>query len=117
MNQYFYIPREYDINILPAINSWTEQPNNGWTIITGVYEEGDFETGNSIIYNVDVRRIKTFIANSIIQDTKILTLVGFCLEGDLDFYAPTFKTQLLQLQGVLAFNTDIGYLQFIEILK
>lgn len=114
MNQYFYIPKQYDISILLAINSWTEQPNNGWTIITGIYEEGSFETGNSIIYNVDVRRIKTFIPNSIIQDTKTLTLKGFCLEGDLDFYAPIFKTQLLQLQGVLAFNTNMEYLQVIE---
>ena len=123
MVEYFYIPIEYTTDIIPAINAWTSMPNNGWTIITGIYKKEGYTAGDSLIYNVDVLRRKEFIplgiSVSINRSSPIRierTLTAICLEGDLDFYSPAFKAQLLALPDVRVFNDNFEYLDFIDSL-
>lgn len=116
MVEYFYIPKQYEHIILFAVDNWTKG-KNGWTIITGVYKEGEFMEGDSLVYNVDVRRTKTNIQNSVILEDKTLVLIGFCLEGDLEKFASAFKKQLLELEGVLVFNNNLEVLTFLKKLN
>lgn len=119
MIEYFYIPKEHDVSILPAIKAWTSEPNNGWIIITGVYEQEGYTEGYSVIFNVNIIRQKEYIKlGQISKDFGIeKSLTAFCLEGDLDYYNPEFKAQLLSLSGVLVFNSNTDYLEYVDLLN
>lgn len=141
MKQYYFIPIEHEVTLATYINIWTSPPNNGWTIITGVYKkvESSIKKGNCLIKNVlrkdklkqdiyyDIKNNDLSISLLEEVDEKLkdnkkeinkekekkeLELIGFCLEGDLDLYTIEFKEQILQLSGVMIFNNNIDYLEW-----
>ena len=123
MKQYFYIPRQHEELLANVVNIWTSAPNYGWTIIVGVYQPAEvFEMGNSLVKNVlRVDRQEVLIPYGIAEvwlgQENIKGLVGFCLEGDLDFYAPDFKAILQTLPNVKIFDTSKEYLEYIQTFK
>jgi hypothetical protein len=125
--QYFYyIPLVYESNLTAAIAEWTTIPNNGWTIITGVYSAASsLINGISTVKNVlKVGRVHQDILLGFENTMKFdesqpqfMALIGFTLEGDLDLFAPLFKEQLMQLDGAVCKETNTEYLEFLETLK
>jgi hypothetical protein len=125
--QYFYyIPLAYEKELTTAIAEWTTKPNNGWTIITGVYGAANsLINGNSTVQNVlRLNRERQYIAlgfeNTMRFDelqAQFMALIGFTLEGDLDKFAPAFKEELMQLDGVVCKKTNVEYLEFLGTLK
>lgn len=120
MTKYYYIPKQHEIILKQAIDEWTSEPNYGWTIITGVYNDGEFTEGNSIIYNTlrkDRERVNiplAFQADSLVNSKQ---LTAFTLEGDLDLYAPAFKSILMTLEGVLEIGNSTDYLIYLNSLN
>ncbi len=118
MKQYFYIPLAHEAILTVAVDDWTSAPNFGWTIITGFYLPTSIEReGNSTVVNVlrqdrQVVYIPYTIQPSIFAPT-LQGLHAFCLEGDLDYYAPEFKAILMSLEGVKAFDSAEAYLNYI----
>ncbi len=122
MQQYIYIPIPYEAILTEAVNQWVSAPNYGWTIIVGVYKETETNReGVSTVLNVlrqdrQVVEIPYTIQASFFNPT-LQGLVAFCLEGDLDVYAPDFKQILLSLDNVKFFDTAEAYLEYIATLK
>ncbi len=119
MKQYFYIPLEHEGVLTLAVNDWISAPNYGWTIIIGVYESTLINRlDNSTVVNVlrkDREIINIPYTLPINHTTSTMQgLTAFCLEGDLDLYAPDFKAILLTLNGVQVFNTAEEYLNYIN---
>lgn len=118
MKQYFYIPMSHEALLTQVVNEWTSAPNYGWTIITGFYLPTEIDRqGNSPVVNVlraGRQVVEIPYTQQASQFTTMQELTAFCLEGDLDLYAPDFKVLLLTLSGVRAFDTAEEYLEFIK---
>ena len=120
MKQYIYIPIAHEVILANAVNLWTSAPNYGWTIIVGVYKPTEVQKdGDSIVRNVlRVDRQEVLIPYTIqdLLNNNKKGLVGFCLEGDLDLYAPDFKAVLQSFEDVKFFDTSFDYLTYIMLV-
>lgn len=112
MKEYYYIPLQYEILVANAVNEWISSPNYGWTIINGIYDNSrETIEGNSLVVNVlrENRQVQ-----NIAKSNTLGKLIAFCLEGDLDEYAPVFKEQLLSLSGVESFITSEEFISYAQ---
>jgi hypothetical protein len=123
-NQCFYfIPLQYEKELTNAIEEWVKT-KNGWTIITGVYAPSEIlYTGFSTVKNIlRVNREKQDIVMGYedvmtFGNPTIMALIGFTLNGDLDLYTPTFKEELMKLEGVVCIKESEQYLEFLKQLQ
>lgn len=117
MKQYFYIPLEHETILTEAVNEWVSSPNFGWTIIVGIYKPTLIDRlGNSTVVNVlrKDRQLVNITYTFTDLQSNLQGLIAFCLEGDLDFYAPDFKAIIITLNGVEEFDTSEDYLNYIN---
>jgi hypothetical protein len=110
MQTFYIIPFEYEQLLADAVAVWTSAPNNGWTIITGVYTDTADTPTNA------VSEVRNVTWTREIQDIPLFLkerkLAYFILEGDLELFAPEFESQLLSLNGVLQFQTNLQVIDF-----
>lgn len=78
MNIYYYIPLMYENLFKQQVDEWVS--NNWWTIITGVYREGNYIQGNSVIKNYTQVGDIIDIPYSIQGSKEWYELKGFILE-------------------------------------
>ena len=119
---YYFIPFAYETQVTQAVAEWTTTPNNGWTIITGVYApHTSLINGNSTVQNVlrkdrERQNIALGFENFMSFDTQpqFMKLIGFTLYGDLDKFAPAFKAELMLLNGVVSIAEAAEYRAFLN---
>lgn len=114
MQQYFFIPLEYEPILTQVLDNW-----DGWTIITPFYNSttNDKTEGITTAYNVDrLTRTKEhfFYIIKTELDSSYSYLQAFILEGDLQEYAPQFLALLKSLPNVKIFDDNISILEFLN---
>ncbi len=115
--QYFYIPKKYEVDISNDVNSFL---NGGgvFTIITGVYKEflGIVDNSNSLVFSKLITGAIIYIKKNYenIFDNKKYEIIGFCMEGDFQLYAPAYYNKILSLPDCYIFNSANEYLEFIN---
>jgi hypothetical protein len=117
MIQYIFIPKTHEALLANAVQEWLKNPN-AWTVITGEYQEcTTFDDSISPVVNRTLNGDVQYIKNgfeSLFTGQKF-QLIGFCVEGDLQCYTPTFYAELLNLSDVLMFNSVSEYRNAINI--
>jgi hypothetical protein len=113
---YFYVPIQYEKELTQEIDLAINQGKT--TIVTGVYQTGNFVEGYSTVRNRDVLGRITNIPNSVVNgftnETKYL--IGFTIKSRIKVENPEVYDYFNSLEGCKEFSNAREYKEFINTL-
>lgn len=112
MIQYIYIPLIYEDVLAQSINSWLQNPS-AWTVITGIYKQSEIlnDSDSKVINKTKSGEIINIKYGFKDENNNIYSLIGFCLEGDIERYTPALYDELIKHTDILIFNSSEEFLK------
>lgn len=119
MKKYFFLPKYYESLLAKDLTAFLQE-NRGFTIVTGVYKEfeGIITNENTLVSAKLITGTIQFVKRNYQNffNKKKYDLIGFCLEGDLETFAPEYYAKILTLPDIKIFDNSIDYLNYINSL-
>lgn len=94
MKTYYYIPIKYEQELFLESQRYLE--TNDWSIITGVYKQGEYIEGNSIVFS------------------KLIIGVSSVIPLSIKGYDISLKERLSKADGVFSTNDNITYIEYLN---
>lgn len=109
--KYYFIPKKLEQLLKQSVDNWLKS-DTAYTTITGVYQKSEVvsETDSSII-SKNILKETSVIKNGFIDENGYgMSLIGFCLEADLELLAPVYEQMINSFPEILRFIDSEDYL-------
>ena len=113
MVKYYFFPTFFEQQLSEAEDSWVETPNS-FVTLSGVYNKTTvLNEDNTLCYNLTIINEKQYIKKGFADSNgNIFTLIGFCLEADLETISPEYQAIIDEMPSILQFESSEIYLKW-----